>query len=166
MNQGIGEAIGKMIGYFGADTRRISHALKVYGYAKSIGEMESLAMTQQTILEVSAVLHDIGIPESERKYGSAMGKYQEQEGPPIARLLLAGCNITQEQLDRICYLIGHHHTYGVIDGMDFQILVESDFLVNIQEEDMTCEQIRSIRSKYFKTPTGILYLDTMYPQKA
>ena len=34
--------------------------------------------------------------------------------------------------ERVAYLIGHHHTYDKIEGMDYQILVEADFLVNIQ----------------------------------
>ena len=29
-------------------------------------------------------------------------------------------------VERICFIIGHHHTYKAIDGLDFQILVEAD----------------------------------------
>ena len=32
----------KMIAYFGADVKRINHALKVYALAKSMGELEGL----------------------------------------------------------------------------------------------------------------------------
>lgn len=35
--------------------------------------------------------------------------------------------------ERVSYLVGHHHTYDHIDGMDYQILVEVDFLVNFNE---------------------------------
>ena len=28
--------------------------------------------------------------------------------------------------ERVCYLVGHHHTYTNIEGMDYQILVEAD----------------------------------------
>ena len=42
--------------------------LKVYSYAKTIGEMENLDEKMQEILEVTAVLHDIGIKVSEEKY--------------------------------------------------------------------------------------------------
>mgnify|MGYP000340972515 FL=1 len=37
--------------------------------------------------------------------------------------------------ERVAYLIGHHHTYDKIEGMDYQILVEADFLVNILRQD-------------------------------
>ena len=30
-------------------------------------------------------------------------------------------------IDRVCYLIAHHHTYTDINGLDYQILVEADF---------------------------------------
>ena len=36
---------------------------------------------------------------------------------------------------RVEYLVGHHHTYKDIDGLDYQILVEADFLVNILKMD-------------------------------
>jgi hypothetical protein len=30
-------------------------------------------------------------------------------------------------VERVCYLVGHHHTYTNIDGPDYQILVEAGF---------------------------------------
>ena len=40
-------------------------------------------------------------------------------------------------IERVCYLIGHHHTYTGIEGRDYQILVEADFLVNLYEDGRT-----------------------------
>lgn len=77
------------------------------------------------------MLQDIGIKKAEELYGSSDGKYQEELGPDIAKEILVDMKLEQSALDRICYLIGHHHTYSGIDGMDYQILVEADFLVNI-----------------------------------
>lgn len=152
----------KMIDYFDGDIRRINHALKVYGFAKSIGELEGLQQDKQEILEIAAILHDIGIKESERKYSSSAGTYQELEGPPVAKELLMDSELSKEALDRICFLIGHHHTYTKIDDMDFQILVEADFLVNIFEDGMKKEQVKAAKEKYFKTVGGIGYLESMY----
>jgi HD superfamily phosphodiesterase len=152
----------KMIEYFDGDVKRINHALKVYGFAKSIGELEDIPEEKLRILEVAAILHDIGIKESERKYSSSAGKYQEIEGPPIACDILQEFILSKDFLDRVCYLIGNHHTYSKIDDIDFQILVEADFLVNIFEDGMEKEQIKTIKQKYFKTNTGLCYLDSMY----
>lgn len=155
-----------MIEYFGNDVRRINHALKVYGFACTICRDEILDQHETEISEIAAILHDIGIPEAERKYNSCAGKYQELEGPPIARKLLAQCNIANELVERICFIIGNHHTYTKVDGIDFQILIEADFLVNIYEDEMTQNMIESIRKKYFKTTTGLKILDTIYRNPA
>jgi hypothetical protein len=158
----IHEVIQKMIEYFGNDVRRINHALKVYGFASTICRSEKLNQHEIDITEIAAILHDIGIPEAERKYNSCTGKYQEIEGPPIARKLLAECGIAIDLIERVCYLIGNHHTYTKIDCTDFQILVEADFLVNIYEDEMNDSMVYSIRNKYFKTRTGLNIFDVVY----
>ena len=100
---------------------------------------------------------------SERKYGSSNGKYQEKEGPDEARLLLKRVGgYTSEEIDRICYLVGHHHTYSHIDGLDYQILVEADWLVNIYEDGLSQEVVNRVRANLFKTPTALHLLDALY----
>jgi HD superfamily phosphodiesterase len=159
----IEKVLNEMIAYFGSDVRRINHALKVYGFASAIGRSENLDAQTVQILETAAILHDIGIPVSEKKYGSCIGKYQELEGPPIARTILEKIGIPTIIIERVCFLIGNHHTYTKIDNIDFQILVEADFLVNIFEDEMY-SSVKSIGDKYFKTRTGSQILYTMYPQ--
>jgi HD superfamily phosphodiesterase len=154
--------IASMMEYDSKDARRIQHFVKVYGFAKAIGELENLSEELQEILEVAAVVHDIGIKVSEEKYNSSSGQYQQLEGPPIAKKLLSDLGYEKNLIDRVCYLIAHHHTYHNIDGLDYQILVEADFLVNISENDMSGKEIESIREKIFKTNTGRMFLDRMY----
>lgn len=151
-----------MVGYFGCDVRRINHALKVYGFASTICRCENLSEHDIDVTKIAAVLHDIGIPVSEKKYGSCIGKYQELEGPPIAHALLEKLGTEPDKIARVCYLIGNHHTYTKIDGFDFQILVEADFLVNIYEDEMDEKMVKSIKEKYFKTNTGLQLLDSMF----
>ncbi len=146
--------IQKAIEYDKGDAKRINHFVKVYTYAKLIGELEGLDKNQQQILEIAAVLHDIGIHESERKYNSSAGSYQQIEGPPIAENILNSLNISQEIIKRVCYLISHHHTYTNITEDDYQILVEADFIVNIYEDDLSRKQIESIKEKIFRTKSG------------
>jgi HD superfamily phosphodiesterase len=152
----------KMIRYFGSDLRRINHALKVHGFVRTIAGLEKMSFEELTILEIASLLHDIGIREAEKKYQSTAGHYQEMLGPGIARELLRDLSLEEDALNRICYLIGNHHSYNKIDGLDFQILVEADFLVNIFEDQMSKEQIIAIKEKYFKTGTGIELLTAMY----
>ncbi|KPU42397.1 hypothetical protein OXPF_41820 [Oxobacter pfennigii] len=154
--------LNKMILYFDGDIKRINHALKVLSFAKCIGETEKVSSHKLKSLEIAAVLHDIGIKLSEIKYGSSAGKYQEIEGPPVALDILSEFDLDKSILDRIMFLIGNHHTYNKIDDIDFQILVEADFLVNIFEDGMGINEIESVKSKYFKTSTGLAILENMY----
>ena len=67
-----------------------------------------------------------------------------------------------QMIERVSYLVGHHHTYQDIRGLDYQILVEADFLVNMFEGHMDAEQIRGVREKIFRTRTGKKLLDQMF----
>lgn len=151
-----------MINYFDGDIRRINHALKVYSFSKTIGELEELHREEQIILELAAILHDIGIKNSEIKYNSSAGNYQETEGPPVAREILSKYGLEPEAVERICFLIGNHHSYKNIGKEDFQILVEADFLVNIFEDNIKNEEVVRIKEKYFKTETSKNLIESMY----
>ena len=106
------------------------------------------------ILEAAAYTHDIGIRVAEEKYGRCDGKLQEQEGPIIAQKMLSQLGFENYIVERICFLIGHHHTYDNIDGLDYQILVEADFLVNLYEDDAGNRAIDKAYKRIFKTETG------------
>ncbi len=157
------EIMVRMIRYFGDDARRTNHAVKVHGFAGAICGGEGISGTTGEIIMLAAILHDIGIKEAERKYGSSAGKYQEMEGPPIAGQILREAAIEEKIVERVLFLIGNHHTYSKIDGIDFQILVEADFIVNIFEDAMKGNAVESVRKKYFKTRTGRDILDSLYP---
>lgn len=152
----------EMIRYNAGDARRVNHLIKVYGFAKVIGEREGLDARTQEILEVAALTHDIGIRNSERKYGSCSGEHQQVEGPPEARTLLEALQADEALVERVCWLIAHHHTYSNIQGLDYQILVEADFLVNAYEDEMDEDTIKTVRERIFRTKTGIELLDTLY----
>lgn len=154
--------INEMIKYYAGDVKRINHFLKVYSFAKSIGELEKINNDTQYILEVAAVMHDIGIKVSEEKYNSSAGKYQELEGPIIAEKMLKKLNFNDDIIKRVCFLIGHHHTYTNICSIDYQILVEADFLVNIYEDGISSDSIKAVKNKIFKTKAGIEFLKNIY----
>ena len=97
--------------------------MKVYSFAKTIGEMEKVDCLNQEVLEIAAIVHDIGIKLSEQKYNSSSGKYQQIEGPALAKELLEKLDFEDSIILRVCFIVGHHHTYTAIDGIDFQILV-------------------------------------------
>ena len=157
----IGHIIKDMIEYNGKDIRRINHALKVYSFAKTIGECENILKEEIEVLEISAVLHDIGIHEAEKKYGSPAGKYQEELGPDIAKKILAKNNVSEEIIKMVCFLVGNHHSYKVDGGITLQILFEADFIVNASEGEFESSSIESLIKKIFKTKTGIGIIQSM-----
>lgn len=143
-----------MIAYYDGDPKRIQHFTKVHSYARLIGIGEELDDASLFILEAAAYTHDIGIRVAEEKYGRCDGKIQEQEGPIIAQKMLSQQGFENYIVERICFLIGHHHTYDNIDGLDYQILVEADFLVNLYEDDAGNRAIDKAYKRIFKTETG------------
>ncbi|PKM38967.1 MAG: phosphohydrolase [Firmicutes bacterium HGW-Firmicutes-9] len=158
----IGDVAEAMTAYNAGDAKRINHMMKVFGFAKTIGEREGLDARTQEILEITALTHDIGIRNSERKFDSCSGEHQQQEGPPEARMLLTPLGVEESVIERVCWLIAHHHTYADIQGMDYQILVEADFLVNAYEEEMDEDAIRTVRDKMFRTNTGVELMNLLY----
>ena len=155
-----------MIDYNNGDPKRIQHTTKVHAYASMIGKCEGLDEETQFILESAALVHDIGIRASEKKYGHQSGKLQEQEGPAVAsELLMRLGGFTDQQIERICWLVGHHHTYHVCEDLDYQILIEADFLVNLYEDNESPNAIRAVGKNIFHTQSGTRMFETMYGSK-
>lgn len=157
------ELIIKMTEFNVGDPKRIQHFIKVFEFAHVIGVKENLPEEQLRILDIASIMHDIGIRPSEMKYGKCDGKLQELEGPAYAREMLAGFQeVSEHEIERVCFLIAHHHTYDVIDGLDYRILLEADFLVNAMEDELSKDAIITFRDKVFETKTGLHLIDTMF----
>jgi len=152
----------KMIEYEKGCPERVNHFLKVNAFAKIIAESENLDNKTILIIDAVTILHDVGIKVSLEKYNSSAGKYQEIEGPVIAEKMLSDLLFSEDIIARICFLIANHHTYDKIDGMDYQILIEADFLVNIFENNLNKDSILKIKDKYFKTESGTKLLEQLY----
>ncbi len=154
----------EMTRYYSGDPARIGHFLKVHSLAARIGREEGLPEDTQFILELAALTHDIEIKAALEVYGSAAGKYQEFEGPGLAGEMLSDIGVDPDRIDRVCWLISRHHTYvDIDDNMDYRILVESDALVNIGEENWSPEAVAGFREKVFDTDTGKRILTEIYP---
>lgn len=143
-----------MIKLYSGDSDRIQHFCKVHNYAKLIALEEGVDEETLFTLEAAALTHDIGIHYCEEKYGDCIGKHQEIEGPAIAKKLLAQLGFDEKVSERVQYLIAHHHTYTNVDGIDYQILIEADFIVNLHEEGASKETIKKTYDTIFKTETG------------
>nr|WP_325212622.1 HD domain-containing protein [uncultured Oscillibacter sp.] len=156
------EIARKMTADSNGNRHDVNHFMKVYAFAKIIGECEGLDPAAQNILEIAAIVHDIACPLCREKYGNTNGKYQELEGPALVRDFLADSGLPQEAVDRIAWLVGHHHTLRDIGGPDHQILIEADYLVNADESGYSRENVENTLERVFRTETGKALLRAMY----
>ncbi len=153
--------IQEMEKYFGKDIRRIEHAKKVTDYVQEILKKES---ADQNVVLAAAVFHDIGIHAAEKKYCSGAGCYQEKEGPPIARYLLEKLNVPEEIIEEACNIIGCHHTPGKIDTINFKVVYDADWLVNLKDEADHQDKTKLAKTidKVFLTSTGKALAKKLY----
>ncbi len=138
---------------FAGDEKRIGHTLAVLNYAEQIQMAEG---GDPLVVKAAAVLHDIGILQAERKYGSSAGRYQEIEGPIIARGILAKYNLDKAAVEHICRIIANHHSAKDIDTIEFRIVWDADWLVNLPTDfaNVSKEKLQEIIDKTFKTRKG------------
>ena len=158
----VAEIMQKMIDFSDGNQHDINHFIKVWSFAKTIGELEKLDADTQFILEVAAITHDIACPLCRIKYGNTNGKAQEREGEPIVRDFLVDSEMSETQIDRVAYLVAHHHTLSDINGLDYQILIEADYIVNAEESAYSSENIVNTCKRIFHTKAGIALLKSIY----
>lgn len=151
-----------MIEYYNGDPKRIQHFIKVHSLCRMIGIGEKLDDVTQFTLEAAGLVHDIGIRAAEKKYGYSNGKLQETEGPQPAEDMLYRLGFSPEIRKRVCWLVAHHHTYDKVEGMDYRILLEADFLVNLYEEHAQTPAILAAYDNIFRTETGKYICKTMF----
>jgi len=141
--------------YFKQDFKRIGHATRVARYAEQIGREEQGNLA---VILSAAYLHDIGILEAERKHNSTAAKYQETEGPPIAKEILVKLGAGGEIIDEVCHIIGHHHHPEKEETVNFKSLYDADLIANLEEAQKgnPCgrEQLEHILAKSFLTDSG------------
>ncbi len=158
----VSNAIEKMIDFYQGNQSDINHFLKVWSYARTIGQSEGLDEHTQKVLELTAVIHDISCPLCREKYGNTNGKKQELESPALVDAFFKDLPVAEEDVKRISWLAAHHHTYTDVVGIDYQILLEADYLVNAGESGYSRENIQHMLETVFKTDCGIRLLKSIY----
>ena len=147
---------------YAGDAARIQHFTKVYAYAGIIGREEGMNEPSLETLCLAALTHDIGIHLCEEKYGCCDGALQQKEGPALAKTLLSKAGAQPATIERVCFLVAHHHTAKDIDALDWQVLLEADFLVNGFEESLSQAALENAYDTLFVTQTGKQLLSAMF----
>ena len=150
----VSQIMEKMLAFSDGSIHDIDHLIRVWTYARTIGELEGLDRRTQFVLEAAAITHDIACPLCREKYGNTNGKRQEQEGEAMVRDFLADSELSEEQIERVAFLVGHHHTFMGIDGIDYQILVEADYIANATENGYSRQNVENFMKKIMKAERG------------
>ncbi len=158
----VSKIMEKMIAFSEGNIHDIDHLIRVWTYARTIGELEGLDGETQLVLEVAAIVHDIACPLCRETYGNTNGKHQETEGAPMARAFLADSGLPAGQIERVAYLVGHHHTLSEIEGMDYQILIEADYIANATENGYSRGNVKSFVNTVMKTASGKRLAKTVF----
>ncbi len=141
--------------YFRSDFKRIGHAVKVARYAEQIGKQE---VGNLAVILSAAYLHDIGLHEAEKKHGSTGAKFQELEGPPIARSIMENLKANPDLIDEVCDIIGHHHHPRDEETLNFQVVYDADLIVNLEEKQSenpgNIESLKNLIDNTFLTQSG------------
>lgn len=145
-------AIGDMVAYYDNEGY-IAHTLKVFGYAQGIAAGEGVTGQEREIIEYAALFHDVGIPAGLAECGSGAGPIQERLGAPIAMEMTKRYVSDPAIIERVGYLVGHHHSFGIKGQRDLQILFEADWLVNLIESAEKYDR-KIVYEKHFGTETG------------
>ena len=141
--------------YFKQDFKRIGHATRVARYAEQIGKEEQGNLA---VILTAAYLHDIGIKEAELRHESTAARYQEEEGPPVAREILSRVGAREELIEEVCDIVGHHHHPRAKESVNFKAVYDADTLVNLEEKQKDTpvepEKLTGIIEKSFLTESG------------
>ncbi len=158
----IAAAAEKMIEYSEGNTSDINHFLKVWSYTRTIALGEKTDSHTLFLLELTAIVHDISCPLCREKYGNTDGRHQEEESPALIEEFFSSLDISPVDVERISFLVSHHHTYAGVDSIDWQILLEADYLVNADEHGDTKEAVGKMKERIFRTKTGLRLLESIY----
>ena len=141
--------------YFKSDFKRIAHAMQVARHAETIGRAEGGNLA---VILCAAYLHDIGIHAAEKKYKSTAARYQELEGPAVARTILEKLGAKTPLIEEVTDIVGHHHHPRPLETVNFKALYDADLIANIAETHKTApitrRHLESVLKKSFLTETG------------
>ena len=140
----------------------INHFMKVWAFARIIGEKELSDPVSLALVETAAIVHDIACPLCREKYGGALPDKQELEGMPLTEEFLEEFDLPRDFVDSVVWLVGHHHSLSCVESVEHRILLEADYLVNAHESGPSADRIRSAEKTVFRTATGLELLRNMY----
>jgi HD domain len=150
------ELLSELASHFGEDERRIEHAMMVLGHAEAL--LARVPNADPVVVVAAAITHDFGIVEAERRHGKSTGTLQEKYGPDLVAPVLRRVGLGDEKVGEVCDIIASHHSPPLQPSVNFNLLYESDWLVNIHDFPVILADRKRLESfivKNFHTDAGL-----------
>ncbi len=150
---------------FGADQERVTRTLLVLDRAQEILRREE---GDPRVVLAGALLHDIGIPTAEGKYGAAAAAHHEAEGPAVARRIMEEAGVDETTVDHVCQIVGSHHSGGDIDSPEFRVVWDATRLMEAPEAVSRAseERVQGLIERVFRTETGRLKANKQFEEES
>lgn len=117
-----------LVDFFKNDYKRINHALEVLRVSENI--KSKYKDYDNELVIACALLHDVGIKQSEEELGYNDGRTQELYGPPIVEELLHSIGFPEDKVNKCSEIVGNHHSPSRFDYIELTILKEADKEIN------------------------------------
>ena len=72
----------------------------------------------------------------------------------MVRDFLRDTGLAEAQIDRVAFLVGHHHTFADVHGKDYQILLEADYIANASKNGYERRNVENFIHKIMWTESG------------
>lgn len=151
------QAMKRMIDYYAAcDSTQIAHTLCVHEYTRMLAMREGYDERKRGLLEIAALLHDIGCPSAKWKYGDSQPIHQQQEGMCIAADWFASDPswLDTQEAQWVVDVVGAHHNAVQAEVLGFEVLYEADLIVNLFEGYYPVDYADVYYRKMVRTKSG------------
>jgi len=127
-----------VINYFTeTDKSQIPHTVCVVYYTHIISQIEKIPERESLLMEISAILHDVGCPNSKKKFGNTLPHNQETEGALLVPIFIDKFInkkvITKKEAEWLTTVVGSHHNHLSAKKYSFEPMADADMIVNNQE---------------------------------
>jgi hypothetical protein len=120
--------------YAREDVKQVSHTAGVAYFTTLIARGEGYTEHRAMLLEITALLHDIGCPNARIHYGNSLPVRQEAEGKILVPEFLKETDgLTAEEEQWIADVVGTHHQQRFALSLHFEALFDADLIENLLE---------------------------------
>ncbi|WP_288591646.1 HD domain-containing protein [uncultured Victivallis sp.] len=149
--------------YSGEDSRQIAHTQCVHDYTRLLAAKSGVEPHRAMLLEIAAILHDIGCPAAREKYGDSRPPRQEEEGKRICRDWLPEYpELSCADIDYVAEVVGRHHRFSEAKRLEFIPLFEADLIVNLFEGYYPLDRAAELKEKLVTSVAGRELFDLLF----